>query len=882
MRKLLSVILTLALSLAVVPSGYAAEEKTDNTAFERNLALVQTLGADIPQDVTADKLITRGAFVKYAMDMYDRDFSASAGKGYYKDVTASVTGAAEINAATDMGIVSGKADRYFRPEEYVTYNEGMKIACEILGYNDFAVEYGGWSTGYLSIADSLDLTDGIKQTSEQMNYADALRLIVNMANARVLETDIVKKEITISEKSFLEFYRDIVKVKGRVTANEITGLYDTADAGAGKVIIGAYTYLIGETNANAYLGYEVTAYIDTENDDTLVYIGETGSDKVTEFSGSDIDDYINGSLVYTEGEREKKLKLSAETPVIYNMCFAGNAANTDIKAYIGNAYSVSVLTAKDGSTVLFIKEYTTIVADYANEASGIIYGKYGKSFTLPDDAEIETRFLGEDKKTSLASISKGNVLEIMSVSAGSGNEKVYITIVDYPFKAYITGIKKDGSKTIWKMDGTEYTVADSLLTSGETLPKKGDKIVCYVDSLSRIVGISYAPEVDYGYFTRAWRDDEDEDKIFIQLYTADGAFESFECKEKLTIGDLEKQPAEDILTTVAVNQLVMYDTNTKGLITEIKTAKDVIPTTGTNAGMPSYDFNNFSLDYKVQGASAYLWRVYLRQETAYGKSSFAADDSVVIFDIPKNLTDKKGFKIRSRSEFSNAGSLPSGAKVYDIDEYGFASAIVIERAGATVEGVGSDGKMGIFKEVVTAYSEEYGDCWEITFYDQREPVLAPIDELEYDSTGDSKEKAEDIMYGYGKIDIENLKEGDILEYAVDNKGNMTSYRVMLRPDDTTKMTYRGGLVSAWWLCLGKVKKSDGSTFSVIDSADGALRSFSFDAALAASVRKEGNHVWIYDSQKGTAKAGTLEDIREGDTVYTRIKYGILMFIMIIR
>lgn len=872
MKKFLSILISLTVISSLIPLAFAEESGYDKDAYIKNVGMAEAFGGEIPDDAEGDDGINRAAFVKLAMDMYGRDFTGYSAGNYYRDVQEGKTnGAKEINAATAMGILSGTGSGYFRPDAIITYTEAYKIALEILGYNAFAMVEGGFAAGYESLADSVGLTKGIVRSTGSMNYSDALKLISNMLNSKITKKDIIDGDVELTDKTFLENYRNVGRVKGTVTANEMTGLYDSTDAGSDRVVIGGYTYGVGETNAAAYLGYEVYAYVERESQD-LVYICDTGRDTADEFSGMSIDRFENGALIYDDGAKEKRITFSDRAPVIYNKKFVGNVGNIDVNSYIDDAYNITVINSVTGEKFLFVTEYTTLAVTSVSTADGVIYGKYGKSFTIPDGAEVEVRNLGEDKKSELSSIASGNVIEALSVTSPSGKDIVYITIVDYPFKGYLKGTGSKGAYKVWIIDGTEYIVAKSLTSAaGVTLPGMGDKAVYYVDSMSRIVAVDFTESSNYAYLLKTYRD-EDDDEVYVKLYNSDGEFVTLQCKEKLLCDTTSTVSSAQVLN-ISNKQLVQIETNKKGQLTEIYTAANVINTDKT----PGYDFDTFSLDYKIEGTSAYFWRVYLRQETAYSKSSFSAGNKTVVFDIPQNTGDTKKFKMRKYSEFGTGGSLPQGTKVYDIDELGVASAIVIERASATIDSASGEGSsMNVIDSVTEVYDDENGACYSFKFYDRSEAVLGIQSEITYDTA------SEDYGYDSTVSTIAGLKEGDVITYVTDNDGMIVSYKLVFRPTDPLKMTYRGGLVGAWWLGYGTVQKVDNGVFSTVDSLNSALRSFTFDSQLANSVRKEGNNVIIYNSKKKNVTIGTLDDIREGDKVFTRVQYGIFSFVMIVR
>ena len=67
----------------------------------------------------------------------------------------------EVNLLKKMRIISGYEDGSMKPEQGITYCEGIKMLVCALGYNDDAIKKGGWSDGYIECAKELGLLKDI-------------------------------------------------------------------------------------------------------------------------------------------------------------------------------------------------------------------------------------------------------------------------------------------------------------------------------------------------------------------------------------------------------------------------------------------------------------------------------------------------------------------------------------------------------------------------------------------------------------------------------------------------------------------------------------------------------------------------------------------------
>ena len=150
-KKLISTALAAAVLLTSTAFAYTDVPSTD-AGFEAismisNLKLMEGFddGSFRPDDV-----LTRSELAKIiviAMDQYPKD-----GETPFTDVPDDHWAAGWIYTAYVKGIINGCGDGTFRPDNPVTYEEGIKMIVCALGYEAKAQKMGGWPVGYLSLA----------------------------------------------------------------------------------------------------------------------------------------------------------------------------------------------------------------------------------------------------------------------------------------------------------------------------------------------------------------------------------------------------------------------------------------------------------------------------------------------------------------------------------------------------------------------------------------------------------------------------------------------------------------------------------------------------------------------------------------------------------
>lgn len=65
-----------------------------------------------------------------------------------------------VATAAELGIFSGYSNGNFGPNDPVTFEQMVKVLISAWGYDDEAMESGGWPDGYLNVAENLDITKG--------------------------------------------------------------------------------------------------------------------------------------------------------------------------------------------------------------------------------------------------------------------------------------------------------------------------------------------------------------------------------------------------------------------------------------------------------------------------------------------------------------------------------------------------------------------------------------------------------------------------------------------------------------------------------------------------------------------------------------------------
>lgn len=181
-RMWLSLVLALALSLSLLtlPAAGAAAGDEDEAAVV--LSGLQILSGYSDGLYHLEDSLTRAQFCKLAIlvEGHGDQVSGSAYRSLFSDVAGSSWAAPYINLAHEEGLMAGKGDGTFGPEDAVTLEQAVTVSLRLLGYTE--ADIGPfWPEDYLEKARKVGLLEGLSATEGQgLNRGQAAGLLYNL------------------------------------------------------------------------------------------------------------------------------------------------------------------------------------------------------------------------------------------------------------------------------------------------------------------------------------------------------------------------------------------------------------------------------------------------------------------------------------------------------------------------------------------------------------------------------------------------------------------------------------------------------------------------------------------------------------------------------
>ena len=170
----------------------------------------------------------------------------------------------------------------------LTVRQAAEILVKAAGYGQVIT-----NGQYFERAGSLGILNGISQSAEETLRSDtAVAMVVNASESipAVVAGGAANPEISIlSNTTLLEQAKGIYKSSGVVTGNNITTLYSPEGLPDGRIEIDNISYSLENRDYYKYIGYNVTYYADTENNDRQIkYMEPRDGNNVTEIDADDI------------------------------------------------------------------------------------------------------------------------------------------------------------------------------------------------------------------------------------------------------------------------------------------------------------------------------------------------------------------------------------------------------------------------------------------------------------------------------------------------------------------------------------------------------------------------------------------------------------------
>ncbi len=272
----LVIVLSMVVSMFTVMTASAANfEDVIGTVYEEAVMTLAPMGVIAGYEegdsvvFKPEQIVTRAEMAAFiirelglaATTKADTDFT---------DVPKDFWGSGAIKIANSKKIVVGYGDGTFGPDDQVSFEAAVKMIVCALGYEEDAKENSGWPAGYITIADKLNILDGLEEkmldTTVGCDRGTVALLLYNALDTNIQEVtyyngEVLSKTLTnstmASEMGYYKFPEAIVNATDKAV---VSGKLQ--DNGYAAIQYNGYTYemVANGNNLDQYLGQKVTLY----------------------------------------------------------------------------------------------------------------------------------------------------------------------------------------------------------------------------------------------------------------------------------------------------------------------------------------------------------------------------------------------------------------------------------------------------------------------------------------------------------------------------------------------------------------------------------------------------------------------------------------------
>lgn len=644
--------LAILLSAALIFSfALPVSAKGESGDFEKHITVLNKLGiAEKPYSLSySEEAMTREEFVVSVMKM-QKVSAAADGRRLFFDVDPEGDNAGYINAAYDMGFISGMGSGLFGGAEEITLSEAVSVLIKSIGYSVRADVCGGYPTGYLTTAKALKITDGVKNTG-YLTKGESFCLMFNAMNTPFSDTDSVNGEYDFSRtdgKTVFSAYYDVYYTGGKIMKNRYVSL--PAGDGLSKygVYINGLTLYSGTTKADDFLGFDCDVWYAEENgENEVLYIEKTSINESVLLDLKDVKEFNTDKITYynKRDKVETATLVPAFSAVINNEIF-----KVTEKVNLPDMGDMEIIDSDgDGSyETVVIRGYENFYASSVDNKANIIYNLKDTA----DNLRFEDYDNVEIKNSEGAELTIGGISDSVFFNIRRNSKKTYLEIIKTGTleNVLIKQIKStsDGEYEITDGDGNKHTVSAAVEKNQPEITIELGKVYSFgLDVKGRICYIfkSSDQNTSYGYLMNIAIPSKGLDAVpKFKLLTEDNGIKTFELRDKV-LTDGGSKNSVDFAKAVSAQILITYGLDSEGKISEVYFAKSYPQgdeeVQGFHVCGSSFSSNEKGSNDRYSSSTKLIGGQIL------------VDSNTVIFNVGTDVNNEFDFYVDSMSQLKN-------------------------------------------------------------------------------------------------------------------------------------------------------------------------------------------------------------------------------------
>ncbi len=517
-------------------TGVFASDTSENVAEYKNetdkINFFYSLGV-FDFEFFVDDPITRKEFAIILTRLLKHENYLDSYKGtYYTDVEADSYGELHINFMKNMGIMTGKTQTEFYPDDNLTLSEASSALIRMFGYHDRANAKGGWSVGVNLTASDLGLLKGVKSelSTEYLSAGAMAVMLFNAMNVEFVGNYSVEGTDTIisggDSVTLLDDYWQIVKAEGLFNASGNVNLLGKSDfiLEEGQIEINKKLYYVSNELYHENLGLNVEYYYYNDNSvriPEIIFMAVKNNGHKIRIYSNERPILNAGAIEITKDDKTTRYKLSGKAMILYN-----GASVVEMKnEYVPTNGYIDLISNDGSNSYNVVMAYDFKTFRVRSKIEDKLVFDYNQKFNSQPSIELEANGL----KPQI--IKDGNNIEISEIAAGNivsvcynentgylvyvSSEKVngYIdSMEDSPYSIYISNQK-------YYISPQFKTLVDAG-ADGTSAIEVGKMYNFTLDFMGNIYGMDdITSDMFFGYLMGVRKDSGLSDNVEVRIYS---------------------------------------------------------------------------------------------------------------------------------------------------------------------------------------------------------------------------------------------------------------------------------------------------------------------------------------------------------------------------
>lgn len=611
------------------------------------------------------KLVTRKEAAEYMLKLKNDNIESD--KVYFHDVPAEHEYAKIIGACCETGIITQAEN--FRPDDFVSEYEFLVMILKVLGYNEWiGIDFQNpWSVKQK--ANELKLLKHTDfQTSEYVNRENAMWIMYNALNTRVLAASSIKGTTVEykDEEYLLEDAFKLILKKGVVTANNETSLIDVVEKSNDYISVDNIDYKDESGILYRNIGERIVFCVD-KDDETTIKLGFADFEKnaIVTVDCDDLNDVSKSYISYYDNDVIRKYRLDDAKILKNHVAYADYRMEL---SYFDVPDGRLELIDNDGDgvyEVVNILEPTVIEVEKVSFLDGLsITAKGGEKYDFDEYDNLDITINGRSSSEKNFVNSK-----LILLYATKDRKNVYAD----GYSTSCTGVVGAKTEDTVKINDEEYLLSDYFISeknasltivSGETVT------AYYVDDRIFYIDRNALNNAETIGFILKTKTDEFEEKLTLRIFTINGAFIDITTRNKVKVDGITWDSTQLVENRGYFDKkFVKFKANSKNELTWIDT-ENYTSANEPNSDMKKIDGVTSACKKNVDG----IWSGFTMV------AAVKADTPMFMIPMSKGQyeTGKEFERYYSISQFSrvytyNGQSIDENSSFYNKDTEGYAA-----------------------------------------------------------------------------------------------------------------------------------------------------------------------------------------------------------------